>query len=433
MAAVLIVVAVWVMAIPATWVGLAGRGILLLALFCAFWHDGRLLLSVRVSPRLALFCSLVVAIALGAGAYAHGLNNAILSDLLRQLFALAFVVVLFQLLRKRELLRTYVASYCVLAVIASLILLYLQLSTAGWGAMFDAERLKLAKYELKNNKDIGLNSFSYSIAIAGLLAAGVRQWRWQWRLGLAVYVIAALWAFASTSAIAALILAVFGAVTIWFAVTRLRISPPLIAICGVVAWFGFQVVVIAAALETPWLLEALNDMTTGRLYLWVVAIGVFQTNPTFGEGPFSWKENLLKDLAYVTDETARYEQITGGAYHNVLFTTLAERGLIGAAALVLILGLLFYVCAICLQRRDGTKAVGEMSPIILVTTMVMTLMRGLGEYSGPVAYANSHADFVALSIVAILMASYSSVTQGSLARSRASLPGAHPIAGAPSG
>jgi O-antigen ligase len=353
----------------------------------------------------------IAALALIAGIWAHGFSAPIAADISRQVFALVYVVVLAQLFRDRSFLRRLIAWFLVFAGCTSVLLLYEQLSIAGVQSFLDAEALRYAKYQLQDERGVALNSYAYSIAVTALLGAGMTAWRWGYRLILAGSAFAILWLFASAAAAGAVVLAGIATAAIWIAAVRLRVRPWLVGVLGVGLWIGVHVTMALTVLDTEWLRDVLNELTTGRLYMWAVALQVFADHPLFGAGPQSWEQDLpMGASALLAGDAARYANTLGGAYHSIFFTTLAERGLVGLFA---VLSLMVIILALCvkvfrkaaqLRGRAVAKHRGwVLSPTAVVAVVLTTLVRGLAEYSGPIAYANAHADFVALTIIGLLL------------------------------
>jgi O-antigen ligase len=221
---------------------------------------------------------------------------------------------------------------------------------------------------------------------------------------------AILWLFASLAAVGAVVLAAGATMVLWSLVGVGRLRPWLLGVLGAGCWLGAHVAITLTVLDTDWMRNALNDLSTGRLYMWIVALDVFLENPVFGAGPQSWQDNLLAGASFLGQDAARYEQVLGGAYHNVLFTTLAERGVVGTAALLVFVAMILALCARALRTysfqlasRCSPVNVGAINPVAVVLVVLITLVRGVAEYSGPIAYANAHADFIALTIVALLL------------------------------
>jgi O-antigen ligase len=406
MTAFLVAMSVWFMAIPTSWSVPTARAFQIAAFCLATWEHKPMLARLSVNRTLAFVVMTSAGIALAIGLLAHGINKTTAADVFRQGYALTFVFVLTQLLRDQAFFRRFTFWFVAFAVAACAILVMLQAQEAGLSRVFDLDALRRAKYELQTTKTIGLNSLSFSVAIAGALAFGVLTWRRLSRTGLAVVSAIALWVFASFTTLVAVLMAAMFTLAIWVAVRKLKMGAWLISCLFSGLWLSVHFA-LAFAVEFPSLLQALNEATTGRVYSWVVALAVFAKNPVTGAGPFSWHEDLVTGVSRWTDDLARYEQITGGAYHNVLFTTLAERGVVGATVLMIVIGVLIALCVKVISS-NGREMHGTPSPVvapsIVVFATLVTLMRGLGEYSGPVAYAGAHADFVALSIVAMLLA-----------------------------
>lgn len=414
MAALVLAVAVWLMAIPATWSVPTARGLILLGFALAVLeHRSVIAAGIRDLKSLAALVT-VVLVTLALGIYAHRATGPVLSDAVRQLFALAFFVGMVQLLRSAYFASLFLACFALCGALAWTIGVYFAVSGIGWGNLLDYQVIKQAKYELFTTSRIGFNTLAYSIAAAGMLVAAVSGIRLVRYAAIAAAVLAA-WLMGSTNTLAALILAMVVATGMSLSTRWMRIPAGVLAVVTLALLVAILLLVIAAAVQTPWLLEFLSDLTTGRLHLWVIALDVFQSNLVFGAGPFSWREDLLTGIDRLGEDPTRYEQISGGAYHSIFLTTLAERGLIGAVAATFILVAILKLCALAM----GSRKTAAMAVVVLFGTL-----RGIGEYSGVLSYMQAVSDFVFLVTLAFLAAAVMGVRAlpagGELAPQRAS-------------
>jgi O-antigen ligase len=322
-----------------------------------------------------------------------------------------FVFILSQLFRDRIFLTLFVRWFLVFSIFAFSILAYLQLSQVGLQELFSYDSLKSAKYELQGEKSIGLNSFSYSIGTAMLIASGLISWPRISRRILLLSLIVMLWIFASTTTIASLGLAVVSTVLMHALIRQLRFPAKATSLALLVLWLSAPLVMILVAQHLLNATSEVNELTTGRIFVWLVALQEFLANPIFGAGPFSWLDSLVSGVAELSDDITRYELITGGAYHNVLLTTLAERGIIGGLTVTFLAWLVLLRCTnvLAMSQRSGQANLQHhlVEPSVVVVATMLTLIRGIGEYSGPFAYAYGHTDFVGLSVIALLLSTNS--------------------------
>jgi O-antigen ligase len=143
----------------------------------------------------------------------------------------------------------------------------------------------------------------------------------------------------------------------------------------------------------------MSSLSEGRWDLWSVACDKFVEHPIFGSGFESWRDDLVSRLPGEYSLTASIEKNIAGGYHNEYLTLLAEQGLIGFIATMIVFGYLFR-CSWklaynqCLVWQHGRWA---------LFTCLFVLLRASLEVPGLFGYGQEPADFLAFFFFAMVV------------------------------
>ncbi len=186
---------------------------------------------------------------------------------------------------------------------------------------------------------------------------------------------------------------------------------PYGSIAVIAGWAGLT---LADQLGRFALSPALSELTSGRSLLWAAAWGKFLERPLFGWGGGSFPIELGRFLPggeVFNAQDLGVLSTTGGA-HNAPLTVLAERGVIGGLAAVVmsvfLLGIAIRVYRLRTRLHGIDRAYGWLAPFVVV----LILVRSLGESPGWFGYANGLVDFLAYGLAAILVAVAASLDPG---------------------
>lgn len=169
------------------------------------------------------------------------------------------------------------------------------------------------------------------------------------------------------------------------------------AFVGVVA----VVALVVVAVVTPD--GEMNHATEGRSHLWSVGIAKFIERPLFGYGYESWRDDLVSRLPGENDLTFDLAQRLGGGYHNEYVSVLAEEGLIGAVAALLIIGLLLRSSYLLSFRQWRTVCTGQWPWF----AAIFLLLRANFEVPGLFGYGQDPVDYLAYLFLAIVVSRFS--------------------------
>ena len=149
--------------------------------------------------------------------------------------------------------------------------------------------------------------------------------------------------------------------------------------------------------------QDLSHATEGRWHLWSVGLQKFSERPLFGYGYESWRDDLVSRLPGETDLTFDLAKRLGGGYHNEYVTVMAEEGLIGLTAVVLIISLLVRSSWLLAFRPWGVVHTGQW-PLF---ASLFLLLRANFESPGLFGYGQDPADYLAYILVAIVLSRFS--------------------------
>lgn len=394
-------VSFWVAAAPLEGAMIIAR---LLQVFLIVIFALRLRISMRRlrNKKSAVFAVLLPVAAVASILFASRPGSDEYQDLARQIYAAMLIVAVSQV---RLTAREEAALFTALGVIAGfalMVCLSAVVAIGGLEVFSSFGHIKSAKYEL-HAIGLPLNSFAFAISSVVILAfahyigtiAGMI-----FGIAIGVAICALLGSF--TSLISLLSASVIAASLHWMSGIPRGARIFVATVAASASTLGVWLVVVLYA-DQDWLIDLANELTVGRAYLWTVATQEFMRSPLHGAGTMSWKTEMLPAVSAFTSNLATYEQIRGGAYHNVSLTTAAERGVIGICCLLLATAILFLALMNSLRHVHGQVVLPreKVMTIALCIISIFIVVRGVGEYSGYYAYANSQVDLLSLLFVGL--------------------------------
>jgi len=159
--------------------------------------------------------------------------------------------------------------------------------------------------------------------------------------------------------------------------------------------------------------DQLAKVTTGRSYLWKIAIDRFSERPIFGWGPETWLDDLPQSVANVPPRWRDgLLKLTAGGYHSAYLTYLAERGIIGATVGISIIW--FFVSKSWFVFEAKNRLVGFDRRLAGVAPLMalVVVFRGLAETSGLMAFAQGTDDFLTFVAAGFVLALASAIERG---------------------
>jgi O-antigen ligase len=147
----------------------------------------------------------------------------------------------------------------------------------------------------------------------------------------------------------------------------------------------------------------LTDATEGRWHLWSAGLQKFAERPLSGYGYESWRDDLVSRLPGETGLTLALSRKFGGGYHNEYISILAEEGLIGMTAAVLIIWLLLRSSWL-LAFRQWTAVPASQWPLF---ACLFLLLRANFEVPGLFGYGQDPVDYLSYILAAIIISRFS--------------------------
>jgi O-antigen ligase len=154
---------------------------------------------------------------------------------------------------------------------------------------------------------------------------------------------------------------------------------------------------------------------------------MFTDRPWFGWGGGSFSTELARYLPGIqaySAEDLRILGTTGGA-HNAYLTALAERGVVGGVAAILVTGFLLWLSIRLFGARHRVRGVDRVVARLAPFVVLLILVRAFGELPGWFGYADSLVDFFAYGCAAMIVAVAASIERAQATES--------PLVGAPVG
>lgn len=367
--------------LPGTGLGVITRLVILISLLGSFAAlPGRLSRTELkwVLLLIALFVAQVVSVFMSTDRAASAL------DLGRQAYALIVAVAFTFSCRQLAARRVLIGGMILPAALSSGIILW-----SAWKFRdLSTEQLKAAA-EASN---IQLNPIAGMAAMAVLLVATLAH-SWKIRAGIMLFAFAVIAASGARTTLISLVTAITMVACVrYFGLRNTR----AFILLGILLVLFVACLGAANILQFPISETEAARITSGRIYLWRVAWESFLERPVFGWGADTWKASLA---SFAIEIPARWRvgalKLDNGAYHNAYLAWLAERGivvtLIGLAALWMVMRKAWYLFSVRHYLTGFDRRVAETAPAL----MLVIALRGLGEVSGLLSYADGVDDFLA--------------------------------------
>lgn len=382
--------------LPGTGLGVATRLCILVSLLGGFAAlPGRLSRSELrwILLLIALFIANVVSTSMSTDIAASTL------DLGKQAYALIVALAFTFSCRQLATRRVLIGGMIFPAALSSGIILWSAWKFRG----LNTDQLKAAA----DASHIEINPIAGMVAMAVLLVVTLAH-SWGTRLAITLFGLAVIALSGSRTTLYSLIIAMTLVACVRYFGFRNTHVFVLLVILLILFIAGLSAV---GALQFPISETEAAKITSGRNYLWRAAWESFLERPIFGSGADTWKASLA---SHASEIPARWRvgamKLNSGAYHNAYLAWLAERGiivtLIGLAALWMVMRKAWYLFGVRDYLTGFDRRVAETAPAL----MLVIALRGLGEVSGFLAYAEGVDDFLAF-VAAGLIISVAAATE----------------------
>ncbi len=322
-----------------------------------------------------------------------------LLDVGRQVFMAlaAFGVIL--LLRDSPARRALAVGMVLLSGLVSACIVVLWVAHNGWSFPRSAAEIQAFKGALVVDRGIHLNPLAFCATTAFMLGYPVLKARWHRVWAVALWLVGL--AFSGSRGVLLSVL-LSGLLTIlmrrWImlhSVYRLALVALFLSGMALLGLVELDTSITSVqAIDGASLLRELSDFSRGRLELWIAAIRKFAERPLLGWGVGSWNVDLGLYLPEYGRRREVLERLGSGAFHSAYLTALAERGLLGFGAGLLIVAVIGTQVRVSENRKVASADSNTELTSNALLWFLFILVRGFVEVGGIWGYANSLADFL---------------------------------------
>jgi O-antigen ligase len=244
---------------------------------------------------------------------------------------------------------------------------------------------------------IPLNAVPFTCVFSFLVGMSLLRANWLlWLLGSGLFVISSIFTGSRTPLALLLLSALVLALLNGFQSRRLPIRLIAYAITAIV-----PIAILAVVLQQPF--RRMSSITEGRWDLWYVAIRKFAERPILGSGYDSWRDDLASMLPGAYPLTRYMAKNIVGGYHNEYLALLAEQGLIGFLAGIVLVCFLSFLSWKAAFRRWNMRHNGQW----ILFACIFLLLRAALEIPGLFGDGSEPADFLAYVFLAIVISRFS--------------------------
>jgi O-antigen ligase len=380
--------AMTLMALPFPFLAVLLRGVMVVSLLPALIYPK---FGVRRKEMLWIaLVGLYLAGTLISTAYAQDAGEGWL-DFGRQSFICLASILLMFYLREPTARRVLLHVLLVFAVVDAAIIIYLYLSNFSLYAS-NILNFKYFKTVVREDENFQLNTISYTLLVSTVLTRSL----WS-RPSLPGFFLTIAFLFltvlcGSATSICSFL---FGCLTYYF-LKRKKCRQWLTAVGtgGVLAG-------VYAARFIPF--TTLNDITTGRISLWVAATVKFLERPITGWGAQAWKADLASFLP-IADRLQSVDTLESGGFHSAYLGLLADKGLVTFIPAMAMMVFLIRAMVLVLQRKDLFDEQEKKLTAALSVVVFMMPVQFLAEQAGLFGVANAAGDFLTYLIASFVVA-----------------------------